>query len=187
MNDTKVKILEAVLHEFKEKGSKFTMDDVASSLHMSKKTIYKEFDDKEEIFDALVDYCFDSIKEKEAEILNDASLSTIEKIEKIMICMPDKYRDVDFRKVFTLKDKYPKIYVKVQNRLENDWEDTIELIEKGMREGSVRPLPISVIKAMTEASIERFLSSNVLIEGNTSYDDALQVMIDIIMRGICAR
>ncbi|SDB41215.1 MULTISPECIES: TetR/AcrR family transcriptional regulator [unclassified Butyrivibrio] len=187
MNDTKIKILEAVLSEFKKKGSKFTMDDVASDLHMSKKTIYKEFDDKEKIFDSLVDYCFDNIKEKEAEVLADKSLSTIEQIEKIMICMPDKYRDVDFRMVFTLKEKYPKIYVKVQNRLENDWEDTIMLIEKGIREGVIRPLPIPVIKAMTEASIERFLSSNVLIEGNTSYDDALKVMIDIIMRGICVR
>lgn len=187
MNDTKIKILEAVLDEFKEKGSKFTMDDVASDLHMSKKTIYKEFDDKEKIFDALVDYCFDSIKAKEAEILNDDTLSTVEKVEKIMICMPDKYRDVDFRKVFTLRDKYPKIYIKVQNRLENDWEDTIELIERGIREGAIRPLPIPVIKAMTEASIERFLSSNVLIEGNTTYDDALKIMIDIIMRGICVR
>ncbi len=185
MNDTRVKILEAVLTEFKEKGSKFTMDDVASDLHMSKKTIYKEFDDKEEIFDALVDYCFDSIKEKEAEVLADDSLSTVEKIEKIMICMPDKYRDVDFRKVFTLKDKYPKIYAKVQKRLENDWGDTIGLIEKGIAEGKVRELPIPVIKAMTEASIERFLSSDVLLEGNTTYEDALQVMIDIIMRGIC--
>ena len=68
MNETKVKILEAVLDEFKAKGSKFTMDDVAGDLHMSKKTIYKEFDDKEKIFDALVDYCFDSIKQKEQEI-----------------------------------------------------------------------------------------------------------------------
>ncbi|WP_044914386.1 TetR/AcrR family transcriptional regulator [Butyrivibrio sp. WCE2006] len=187
MNETKVKILETVLNEFKEKGSKFTMDDVASDLHMSKKTIYKEFDDKEKIFDALVDYCFDNIKEKEAEIFNDDSLSTIEKIERIMVCMPDKYRDVDFRKVFTLKDKYPRIYIKVQNRLENDWEDTIMLIEKGMREGVIRPLPVSVIKAMTEASIERFLSSNVIIEDNTTYDDVLQTMIDILMRGICTR
>lgn len=187
MNETKVKILETVLKQFKVKGAKFTMDDVAADLHMSKKTIYKEYNDKEEIFDALVDYCFDSIKEKEAEILADNSLSTVEKIEKVMICMPDKYRDVDFRKVFTLRDKYPKIYQKVQRRIETDWGDTIALIEKGVNEGSVRKLPIPVIKAMTEASIERFLSTNVLLEGDTTYEDALQVMIDILMRGICVK
>ncbi len=185
MNETRVKILEAVLVEFKEKGSKFTMDDVASDLHMSKKTIYKEFNDKEEIFNALVDYCFDSIKEKEAEIKNDKSLSTVERIEKIMICMPDNYRDVDFRKVFTLKSKYPQIYQKVQKRLENDWEDTIELLEQGMKEGSIRKLPIPVIKAMTEASIERFLSSD--IPNGGSYEDELEVMIGILMRGICTK
>ncbi|MBE5859532.1 MAG: TetR/AcrR family transcriptional regulator [Butyrivibrio sp.] len=185
MNETKVKILEAVLTEFKKKGAKFTMDDVASDLHMSKKTIYKEFNDKEEIFDALVDYCFDSIKEKEAEILNDNSLSTVEKIEKIMICMPDKYRDVDFRKVFVMKDKYPQIYQKVQNRIENDWEDTIDLIERGMKEGVVRPVSIPVIKAMTEASIEKFLGETGS-DGSPSYGDSLQVMVDILMRGICA-
>ena len=187
MNDTRKKILDAVLSEFKEKGSKFTMDDVASDLHMSKKTIYKEFNDKEEIFDALVDYCFDSIKEKEIEIKNDPSLSTVERIEKIIICMPDNYRDVDFRKVFTLKDKYPNIYAKVQRRLENDWEDTIALLEQGMEEGKIRSLPIPVIKAITEASIERFLSSKVLDEKDGSYEDELRVMIDILMRGICER
>ncbi len=185
MNETRVKILEAVLTEFKKKGSKFTMDDVASDLHMSKKTIYKEFNDKEEIFNALVDYCFDSIKAKEAEVKNDPSLSTVERIEKIMICMPDKYRDVDFRQVFTLRDKYPKIYTKVQKRLENDWEDTIALLEQGMEEGKIRKLPISVIKAMTEASIERFLSSDVPADNDSTYEDDLQVMIDILMRGIC--
>ena len=187
MNETRKKILDAVLTEFKKKGSKFTMDDVASGLHMSKKTIYKEFDDKEEIFDALVDYCFDSIKEREAEIRNDKSLSVVERIEKIMICLPDNYRDVDFRKVFTLKDKYPEIYAKVQRRLENDWEDTIALLEQGMEEGSIRKLPIPVIKAMTESSIERFLSTKVLDENDGTYEDELKVMIDILMRGICER
>ena len=47
--------------EFKKKGSKFTMDDVASDLHMSKKTIYKEFDDKDELFYATVDYGFTNV------------------------------------------------------------------------------------------------------------------------------
>ncbi len=185
MNETRQKILDAVLLEFKKKGSKFTMDDVANDLHMSKKTIYKEFNDKAEIFDALVDYCFDSIKEREAEIKNDKNLSTIQQIERIMVCLPDNYRDVDFRKAVTLKDKYPQIYQKVQNRLESDWEDTIELLEKGMDEGVIRRLPIPVIKAMTEASIERFLSAEVLGESDGSYEDELSVMIDILMRGIC--
>lgn len=186
MEDIQNKILETVLVEFNKKGMKFTMDDVSKELHMSKKTIYKEFNDKEEIFEKMVDYCFSSIKEKEKEVLADPTLSTVDRISKLLICLPDNYQNIDFRKLYLLKDKYPAIYAKVQERLESDWEDTIALIEKGMDEGVIRRMPVSVIKAMVEASIERFLSTEVLIDSNTKYQDALEVMIEIIMKGICA-
>ena len=38
--DNKSRILEATLRVFNRKGLKFTMDDIASELSMSKKTIY---------------------------------------------------------------------------------------------------------------------------------------------------
>ena len=41
MNETQNRIMETVIEEFNKKGLKFTMDDVAKDLHMSKKTIYK--------------------------------------------------------------------------------------------------------------------------------------------------
>ena len=61
--DNKEKILEATIKVFNRKGLKFTMDDIASELSMSKKTIYTVFRDKESMFFAMVDYCFDKIKE----------------------------------------------------------------------------------------------------------------------------
>ena len=39
----KERIMEATIDEFNEKGVKFTMDDLAKRLTMSKKTIYKVF------------------------------------------------------------------------------------------------------------------------------------------------
>ena len=56
-----------------------------------------------------------------------------------------------------------------------------------MEEGVIRRLPVAVIKAMVEAAIEKFLSSDVLISGNTGYNQALEAMVDIIMNGICAK
>ena len=49
-------ILEGTIKAFNEKGLKFTMDDVAKILGMSKKTIYTVFRDKESMFLAMVDY-----------------------------------------------------------------------------------------------------------------------------------
>ena len=55
-----------------------------------------------------------------------------------------------------------------------------------MKEGTIRKMPIAVLKAMVEASIEKFLSSDALIEGKIEYNDALQIMVDIVMNGIAA-
>ena len=68
-------ILDATLRVFDQKGLKFTMDDLAKELSISKKTIYTVYDDKEALFLAMVDYIFDSIKESEQMILTDPSLS----------------------------------------------------------------------------------------------------------------
>ena len=73
-------ILDATLRVFDKKGLKFTMDDLAKELSISKKTIYTVYDDKEALFLATVDYIFDSIKESEQMILTDPSLSVVEKL-----------------------------------------------------------------------------------------------------------
>ena len=89
--NNKEKILEATIKVFNRKGLKFTMDDIASELSMSKNTIYTVFRDKESMFFAMVDYCFDKIKESESEILSDDSLSTVEKIRGVLAVLPSGY------------------------------------------------------------------------------------------------
>ena len=87
--ETRQTILEGTIRAFNRKGLKFTMDDVAKELSMSKKTIYTVFRDKESLFFAMVDYLFDSIKESEQRVLNDESLDTLEKIRKVLGVIPE--------------------------------------------------------------------------------------------------
>ena len=98
--DLKETILEGTIGIFNEKGLRSPMDDIAESLKISKKTIYKVFQNKEELFLAMVDYMFDSIKASEREVLEDEKLSTVEKIHKILGVMPEGYKDVDFRQLY---------------------------------------------------------------------------------------
>ena len=44
--EMKEKILEAAIEEFEKKGLKFTMDDIAKNLAISKKTLYAVFQNK---------------------------------------------------------------------------------------------------------------------------------------------
>ena len=63
--ELKETILQGTIKVYSQKGLKFTMDDVAKALGMSKKTIYTVFRDKESLFLTMVDYMFDSIKQEE--------------------------------------------------------------------------------------------------------------------------
>lgn len=177
-------ILEGTIQAFNRKGLKFTMDDVAFGLGMSKKTIYTVFKDKNTLISEMVDYCFESIKESERAVLNDGSLDIVEKIRKILGVMPEGYRDVDFKQLYLLKDKYPKIYKKVEMRLENGWENTISLIEQGIAMGRIRPVKIPILKTMLEATLEQFFKRDVLIINKISYQDALDEAVNILVDGI---
>lgn len=183
----KEKILEATIKVFNQKGLKFTMDDIAKELSMSKKTIYTVFSDKDSLFGEMVDYCFDKIKESEARILRADDLSTVEKIRKILGVLPESYVDIDFRQLYLLKDKYPKIYRKVEERLESGWEGTIALLNQGMEEGVIRPVNVILVKTMLEATLEQFFQRDILMANQISYKNALDEVVGIITDGITSR
>ena len=127
---------------------------------------------------------FDSIKEDEEAIMADETLSTLEKVRRILGDMPECYKDIDFRQLYLLKDKYPRIYKQVEIRLETGWETTIALLERGMEEGVIRRVNIPLVKMMLEASVEQFFQRDILIQNQISYMDALEEVVEIIVEGI---
>lgn len=180
-------ILAGTIRVFNIKGIKFTMDDIAKELGMSKKTIYTIFTDKQELIYQMVDYCFDNIKESEEKVTKNPLLSTVEKVRAIMGVLPDGYKEIDFSSLYILKDKYPRIYTRVEERLESGWEKTIQLIEQGIKEGVIRPVNIALVKAMFEATLEQFFKRDVLARNGISYYEALEEVVNIIVDGIKER
>jgi AcrR family transcriptional regulator len=177
-------ILEATLRVFNQKGLKFTMDDIARAQGISKKTIYTVFRDKEEMFLALVDYIFDAVKEAEQAILQNDALDTKTKLREVLRVIPERYREVDFRQLYSLKEKYPTIYRQVELRLETGWEETIDLLNRGMEEGTLRPVSIPLVKLMLEAVLEQFFQRDILVQNGLTYQQALNEVVDVLLFGI---
>lgn len=182
--DIRREILSATIQVFNKKGIKFTMDDVAKEVGISKKTIYTVFADKQELVYDMVDYCFDSIKESEERVMKNAGLTTVEKLQAILGVLPDGYKDIDFAQLYILRDRYPRIYSRVEERLESGWDTTIELLRRGMEEGVVRQIDTAIVKVMFEATLEQFFIRDVLVKNKISYSDALAQVVDIICNGI---
>lgn len=98
--------------------------------------------------------------------------------------MPQSYTTLDFEKLYLLRNKYPKVYKKVEDRLETGWEQTILLLEQGKKEGCVRDISIPILKMMLEASLEQFFQRDVLVRNGISYQEGLRHVVDILVDGI---
>ncbi len=183
--DVKSEILAAATVLFNDQGLKFTMDDLAVKVHRSKKTIYALFPDKEALLNAMVDSIFDSIKESEQSHFSDKQSDTVARLKNVLGAMPDQYQNVDFGKLFVLKEKYPQVYARVEERLETGWETTILILEEGMENGTFRRFSIPVFKTMMQATLEQFFQREVLVENGISYNRALNEVVGILVDGIC--
>lgn len=178
------RIIMSAIDAFNEKGLKFTMSDIAARLSISKKTIYTVFETKDEMLLEMVDYLFDGIKESEMAIIEDSSLTLSEKISRILSVLPESYKSIDLRQLYQLKDKYPKIYERVEERLENGWETTLELMNEGIEKKLIRPVNLMIFKMMMEASLEQFFQRDILVRCNMTYAQGLDEVVGILVKGI---
>ena len=186
-DELRVRILDEAARQFDKKGIKFTMDDLARALGMSKKTIYAVFEDKKSIMTETIDRFFDDALIEEEMILNDESLSIIEQLKAIIGSVPERYTQNDLTQLYVLKEKYPSVYRHWQHCRENYWEGVGILIKRGIEKGEIRPVALPILKTMFQATIEQFFQDDVLVKNHISYRRALEEVASILVDGIIAR
>jgi AcrR family transcriptional regulator len=186
-NELRVRILDEAARQFDKKGIKFTMDDLARSLGMSKKTIYTIFEDKRSIMRETIDRFFDDALIEEERILNDDSLTIVEQLKTIIGSVPERYTQNDLTQLYVLKEKYPSVYRHWQRCRENYWEGVGILISRGIEQGDIRPVSLPILRTMFQATIEQFFQDDVLVKNHISYRKALSEVASILVDGIIAR
>ncbi len=184
--DLQLRIIEGAIKVINQKGLKYTMDDVARALHMSKKTIYKAFSSKEDLLIALADYVFGYVEKSMRKVREDPTLTTREKIDKALRVPPEAYQKVDLRHLNELRDKYPAVYEHVEARIQISTGLGHSVIEQGIKEGVIRPVSLPVTKFLYDAALTQFFKSEVLVENGITYTQAIDEVASIIMDGIAA-
>lgn len=185
--ELKEQIINAVLLELGCGNLKFTMDDIAKRLSVSKKTIYAIFPSKEELLISTMDFFFERIKEKQNQILLEDTTDSVQKLKNILIAMPDNTSDIDFRDISIIKDKYPKVYKKLKKHLSDEWEPTFKLYRQCVSEGKLIQIPELILKLTIEGAFQEFLGSKDLKKSTISYREAQQELINIVFSGLEVR
>ena len=178
--DLRTQILDAAAKLFQAEGLGFTMQQVAAALHISKKTIYTVYSDKEALLLDMVDMLFEKIHRRKAE-LAALPLPLEERLRAVIIALPEEYAALDFRQLDALEEKYPAVAARVRRHLETGWEPTMALLEQGIAEKRIRPVNLTVLRRVLTAAFQQLLSG---ADDGSSYAAELEDMMDILMNGI---
>ena len=187
MDRARQKCIDCAIQLCSSQGLDFTMSQLAARLGMSKKTLYVLFDSKEALLLAVVDTMFDAVKADEAKILARQDLSLADKVRQLVVVLPDSYKNLDWSRLQGVEEKYPAVYGRIRQRLESEWEPTLELLRQGMEQGELRPFQPGLLRAVVEGAMEHFLSSDALQREGIGYVQALDGMMDLLMEGILAK
>jgi AcrR family transcriptional regulator len=180
-------ILERLLSLFKRYGIRsITMDDIASELGVSKKTLYHDFKDKNDLINRVIDYDMGQSRSLMEELVQ----SDIDAIHEIILVnksihqVRSRYSPSFY---YDLKRNYPETYRRWLNEKRRSMYDLIVgNLQKGKREGYYRrEIHDHTIGRLYMARME-MLDSSEIIEGHESLStEFMQEIITYHLHGIC--
>lgn len=182
----RAQLREVGLELFRQEGLRFTMQQAAETMHISKKTIYCLYASKEALLLDMLDEAFRRIHAKKRAILEGPG-TLEEKLHGVIIALPEEYMALDLRQMQLLDEKYPALADRVREQLETGWEPTLALLNEAMDRGILRRVPLTVLQRIITGSIEAFLEDRSLEGQGISYPQALEEMITILLEGLLVR
>lgn len=183
----KTRIVEQFIKDFNQKGHKVTLDAISKEIHVSKKTIYKYFPTKTDIYLYILYNAREEVKQKQKEIYDDASLSTKEKLKRILSIRTAKEKQIDLSKLSSLSESEPVFYRELMKSYESQWLYFKELILKAKEEGIMdEKTDAGLLILVLSSSYEALYRNDFMKKNKVSYSDAVDSIGDIVLDG-CLR
>ncbi|MFW5433378.1 TetR/AcrR family transcriptional regulator [Paenibacillus apiarius] len=181
------RIMKAFMEELQDKGIKFTMDDLARRLGISKRTLYEHFSSKAEVLDTIIEQTLEEGDAKTNEIIEDKSMSLMDKMKAVMTVLPNHFELYDIRILEQMKRVYPEQWVKIDKALKDDWDTLGILIEQGMEAGTIRKQNVAFIMKVILDAVNSTLDQRFFAQQNIALPEALEAIADVIMYGLVPR
>ncbi len=180
----KQQIIDECIELFNEKGCRFTLDDIVQRLRVSKKTIYKYFLSKEDIFKAIIDEAYDDIHIKQNLIFNDNALLIKEKMYAVCTVETKYDNQMRLKRVYESEQLLPEIYRYFMKKYEVGWGIIEELLKQGIQEGVFEEVNVALVIQLLINGMKMLCQGNFQEENNLTYKQGLEQTVSIIIKGI---
>jgi len=183
--DDQEKIIEQIEDKlFKEGFYKTTMDDVASELGMSKKTIYKFFPSKDDLVMAIAKHFMNRMKSKIVPALN-SDKNAIEKLAELINILATASDKVSPKRMDEIRKYFPNLWNEIDSfRTKMMFGNITKVIDQGRKEGLFIDYPTTIIMNILVASIRNIVNPDFILNNNFSIIEAARYAFKIIIGGI---
>jgi AcrR family transcriptional regulator len=183
----KNKILEKSAELFLNLGFKsVTMDEIASALGVSKKTIYKYYSNKNVLVDEVTQYMFDSICTG-IDLICDQKMNPIDELFNIKRFVMQHLNDEKSSPQYQLQKYYPKTYqVMKEKQFTVMHESIIENLDRGIDMGIFRTdINKEFIARIYFNGMVGIKDKDIFPLDNFSMNDLMNYYLEYHLRGIC--
>lgn len=179
------KIVEMTEEKFFRDGFyKTTMDEVATELKMSKKTIYKFFPSKEDLVKAVTKHFMEGVKGKVVPALN-SDKNAIEKLAELINILAKISERVSSQRFDELKNRFPALWNEIDSfRTKMMFGNITKVIDQGKEEGLFLDYPTPIIMNSLVSSIRAIVNPEFILNNNFSIGDAASYVFKVVIGGI---
>lgn len=179
------KILNAAREIFMKEGFyKTSMDELARSMSMSKKTIYKHFPSKEVLVEKIIESIMSAVSASMDELLEGPGTS-IEKITGMLTILMTIAMNQGDRWPVELQRHAPHLWQKIERfRRERITKNITIIVEQGKREGLFRDKSVDFIMPVFLAAINAVVTPEFLMSHNYTLRETVTNTFDILLNGI---
>ena len=180
----KYSITQKALTYFMQYGFKsFTMDDLANSLGISKKTLYEQFSSKNELVEATLDYALEMTCHQVDKFISGKG-SVIENVFRNQKEVQNLFNLSSSKPIWELKKYFPKTYERMDIEFtKSDACFVDKLLEKGWEEGLFRKdINVSFFKVFY-SSVQRLRTfSDTFDEREFPFWDTIYTIMEYFFR-----
>ncbi len=179
------KIIEHTEEKFFRDGFyKTTMDEIASELRMSKKTIYKFFPSKDDLVHSIAKFFMNRMKNKIVPALS-SDKNAIEKLGDLIKILVKASEKISITRMEELKRHYPFVWHEIDNfRTEMMFGNITKVIDQGKKEGLFMDYPTIIIMNVLVASVRSVVNPDFILNNNFSIIEAARYAFRIVISGI---
>jgi len=185
MQEEKEKIYQFAVDKFLREGFyKTTMDDLASQLRMSKKTIYKYFSSKEVLVKEVV-FSFLSARAEQIKAIVDADDNAVIKFFKLVEYLGSIIIKFSDRWISDIQLYTPDLWKEIDKfRAKMMYANLMKIIRQGINEGYFVDKPAEIIVTIFVSSVRAVVNPDFIMNNKFSVSTALDSTLEILMNGI---